>query len=109
MPQSAAHGQPVTGLGTAGPMADNGTRGAGMPRAQWPALQRGLLTRDLHQLRTAAGMTLHQVAAGLYISTSKVQRMENGTSRVSVPDLRALLELYGVTDPGRIAGMTELA
>jgi len=54
-------------------------------------------------------MTLQQVAAALSVSVSKVQRMETGVSRVSVPGLRALLEVYGVTDPGRLGELTELA
>ncbi len=78
-----------------------------MPSAQWPAVQSRLLTRELRQMRRAAGMTLQQVAAALYLSVSKIQRMERG-ARVSVPELRALLEVYGITDPGKAGEMTGL-
>ncbi len=78
-----------------------------MPSARWPAVQGRILTRELRQMRRAAGMTLQQVAAALYLSVSKIQRMERG-ARVSVPELRALLEVYGVTDPARAGEMTRL-
>jgi transcriptional regulator with XRE-family HTH domain len=76
---------------------------------QGPTVQRRLLIRELRLLRGSAGLTLDQVAAGLFWSLSKIRRIENGMVGVSTTDLRALLELYGVTGTDRIAEIARLA
>lgn len=52
--------------------------------------------------RARAGFTQLEVATALEWSLTKVQRIENGDVRVSMPDLLALLSVYAVTDPDEI-------
>lgn len=56
------------------------------------------LRTELKQRRIAAELTQRDVANQLYISPSKVIRIESGQVSVSVNDLRALLALYEVRD-----------
>ncbi|SEF26572.1 Helix-turn-helix domain-containing protein [Amycolatopsis pretoriensis] len=72
------------------------------------AQQRRLRTR-LRQARTHAGLTQRSVAEQLDWSTSKVIRIETGAVGVSTTDLRALLQLYGITEPDRVAELVEVA
>ncbi|WP_369258963.1 helix-turn-helix domain-containing protein [Streptomyces sp. R35] len=64
---------------------------------------------ELTRLRTAAGLNQTQAAKVLTASTTKVAKMEGGWVPVRDPDIRALCELYGVHDLGRIGGLLELA
>ncbi|MFC9971289.1 helix-turn-helix domain-containing protein [Spirillospora sp. NPDC127200] len=52
---------------------------------------------ELRKAREAAGLTQEQVAKDLEWSLSKVIRIEGGTVRVAVTDVKILLQLYGVT------------
>lgn len=80
-------------------MAREGGRMGQKPR---PTARRIELGYELRQLRERAGKTLEEVAEsgavnGLYFA--KLQRVETGLQDLrSAGDLRALLELYGVTD-----------
>ncbi|MGW0834346.1 helix-turn-helix domain-containing protein [Streptomyces prunicolor] len=67
------------------------------------------LGAELLQLRTTAGLTQPQAAKALSASTAKVAKLEGGWVPVRDPDIRALCELYGVRDLGRIGGLLELA
>lgn len=67
------------------------------------------LSRRLRELREAIGYTQAQVGQELDWSTSKVLRIEAGTSRVQVTDLRALLTHYQVSDPTVVDELVELA
>jgi transcriptional regulator with XRE-family HTH domain len=72
------------------------------------ALRRQLLA-ELRQLRPPEIVTQRQVADALDWSPSKVTRIENGSVSISVTDLRALLALYGVTEPSIVDGLVDLA
>jgi transcriptional regulator with XRE-family HTH domain len=67
------------------------------------------LGAELLQLRTTAGLTQPQAAKALSASTAKVAKLEGGWVPVRDPDIRALCELYGVRDLGKIGGLLELA
>ena len=69
-----------------------------MERGRFAALRRRLTTQ-LKRLRRKAELTQRQVAQALDWSPSKIIRIEQGTVRIRVTDLQALLNLYGVTDP----------
>jgi transcriptional regulator with XRE-family HTH domain len=74
-----------------------------------PVLPRRRLRAELKKARQHSGLTQEQVASQLYWSESKVIRIEGGTSGVSVTDVKALLDLYGVTDPGQVNLLVKLA
>lgn len=70
-----------------------------MPVNNNPTIRQRRLARRLRDLRTAAGLTHTDVAKALGSVESKVGRIENAQSGVRLPDLRALMDAYGVTDP----------
>ena len=74
-----------------------------------PVLPRRRLRAELKRARQHSGLTQEEVASRLYWSESKVIRIENGASGVSVTDVKALLDLYGVTDPGQANLLLKLA
>src|SRR5689334_4717666 len=78
-----------------------------MTFAQDPALHRRL-AKELRRYRAEAGLTQKDVADAMDWSPSKVVRIESGGFNVSTSDLRALLNQYGVQDPGTVAELTEL-
>ncbi|WP_329055647.1 helix-turn-helix domain-containing protein [Amycolatopsis sp. NBC_01488] len=80
-----------------------------MATEQNPLAQQRRLRGELRQARAHAGLTQRSVAEQLDWSTSKVIRIETGAVGVSTTDLRALLQLYGVIDPGRVAELVEVA
>ncbi|MEV1286954.1 helix-turn-helix transcriptional regulator [Micromonospora sp. NPDC049679] len=67
-----------------------------------PAVARRRVRLALRSAREAGGLTRGQVAEALDWSISKVNRIEKGDVTVSTTDLRALLELCGVTDPEHV-------
>ena len=67
------------------------------------------LTAELRRLREQAALTQQSVAARLDWSPSKVIRIEKGDVRIQQTDLRALLDLYDVTDPDRVEELTAMA
>src|SRR5690349_9896931 len=72
------------------------------------ALRRQLLA-ELRLLRPSHVQTQRQVAEALDWSPSKVTRIESGAVSLSVTDLRALLDYYGVTDPALVERLVDLA
>lgn len=76
--------------------------------AESAALRRRL-TAELRRLRAQAKLTQRQVAESLDWSPSKVIRLEQGTVRIGVTDLQALLNLYEVTEPAAVAELTRMA
>ena len=74
-----------------------------------PSRQRRRLRVELRRARDAAGLTQRQAAERLEWSLSKLIRIEAGTVGVSVTDLRAILQLYGVTDQTLTGNLTEAA
>jgi transcriptional regulator with XRE-family HTH domain len=65
-----------------------------------PAVARRRLGAELRRLRDEAGLLIEQVADELECSTSKISRLENGKGIPKVRDVRDMLALYGVQDPG---------
>lgn len=74
-----------------------------------PAAMRRRLRVELRRLRTDAGKTQRDVAKALYWSPSKVIRIESGQVGITVTDLRALVDLYGIEDEALLADLTEMA
>lgn len=65
-----------------------------------PTVGKRQLARELQRGREAAGLTLDQVASELDWAKTKVHNYENGRwTRGNLTDLRALLGLYGITEP----------
>ncbi|MFJ8935943.1 helix-turn-helix domain-containing protein [Streptomyces sp. NPDC102365] len=64
---------------------------------------------ELLQLRMAANLTQTHAAKALTASTTKVAKMERGWVPMRDPDIRALCELYLVSDPGVVGRLLELA
>lgn len=72
-----------------------------MPDHGSPTVRRRRLAAELHRLREQVGLTGDQVAERLGWSPSKISRIENNRSGIKLPDLRRLLDLYGVEDQHR--------
>ncbi|MGV9561790.1 helix-turn-helix domain-containing protein [Streptomyces sp. NPDC003480] len=68
-----------------------------------PSLNRRRLRIELRKAREGAGLTQREAADALEWSLSKLIRLEAGTVSLSVTDLRALLQLYHVTDAELVA------
>jgi len=80
-----------------------------MATADDAILARRVLKQQLREARNAAGLTRDEAVSALDWSLSKLVRMETGDQGVSVTDLRAMMQLYGVTDKARIQELTMLA
>jgi transcriptional regulator with XRE-family HTH domain len=63
---------------------------------------------ELRNARGLSGLTQKEVASTLGWSPSKLIRIENGSVGVTIPDLKALLEEYGVRDRVRIDELVEM-
>lgn len=74
-----------------------------------PTIRRRRLGRTLRELRERAGMTGHEAGAAIERSGSWISRVEGGRVGLRGPDLRMLLDVYGLSDPGRRAELEELA
>jgi transcriptional regulator with XRE-family HTH domain len=74
--------------------------GRGNPE-QNPTLRGRRLAMELQRRREATGMSREEVSRQLEWSTSTVFRIETGRNRPQPGNVRALLELYGVTGPER--------
>jgi transcriptional regulator with XRE-family HTH domain len=70
-----------------------------MPINSSPTIRQRRLARRLRELRTAAGLTHADASEVLGSAESKIGRIENAQSGVRLPDLRALMDAYDVTDP----------
>jgi transcriptional regulator with XRE-family HTH domain len=62
-----------------------------------PTVRRRELGARLRELRTAAGLSVEDVAAQMEVSPAKVSRIETAARGVSIPDVRALCDVYQVT------------
>jgi transcriptional regulator with XRE-family HTH domain len=67
-----------------------------------PTGNRRRLRDALRQARREAAISQRQVARRLEWSPAKIARIEAGTVGLSVTDLKALAELYGISDQGLI-------
>lgn len=77
--------------------------------SQGPTIARRRLSLALRAARDGAGRTQEHVAEALDWSVSKMIRIENGKVKATVTDVRALLDLYGVTDKSQVAELIDLA
>jgi transcriptional regulator with XRE-family HTH domain len=71
-----------------------------------PAVARQRVRRALRKAREGTPWSQGEVAKKLGWSLSKMPRIEGGEVAVSPTDLRALLDVYGITDPQRIEQLT---
>lgn len=83
--------------------------GVAMTTAHGPVVGRRRLRSALRRARESAGLTQEQVSDRMDWSLSKLIRIEAGTVGVSTNDVRALLDLYGITEPDTVQDMLELA
>jgi transcriptional regulator with XRE-family HTH domain len=74
-----------------------------------PVVQQRKLLSELRQAREVLKLTQDSVAEALDWSTSKVIRIEQGKSGISITDLKALLLHYGITEPERVDELVDLA
>lgn len=74
-----------------------------------PSLRAQLLGKLLREFRENAGLTLHAAGTQIQRDPTNMSRMESGTVPARTPDLHALLELYGITNPELVAALDELA
>jgi transcriptional regulator with XRE-family HTH domain len=84
-------------------------REVSVSRAVNPIAQQRYLRGELRRARSEAGATQQEVANAMDWSLSKVIRLETGAVKVSVVDLRALLQHYGVSDAAKIDELVEIA
>lgn len=80
-----------------------------MPINQNPTIRQRWLARQLRELRSTAGLTHADAARALGSAESKIGRIENAQSGIRLPDLRALLDAYNVTDAQLRSEMEDLA
>ncbi|MGI5245465.1 helix-turn-helix domain-containing protein [Dactylosporangium sp. CA-139066] len=74
-----------------------------------PTARRLRLGMELQRLREAAGVDRNEAAKAIDTSYSTISRIETGKTGIRLSDLRALLDLYGVTDQGYRQGLEELS
>jgi transcriptional regulator with XRE-family HTH domain len=75
-----------------------------------PTVRRRRIAGELRRLRDAAGLTHEEVAAELGWHRSKLGRIEGAQFvRLSLTDLRALLDLYGVRDKAERDALEKMA
>ncbi len=68
-----------------------------------PTVRGRRLMRELTRLRQAQGLSLDVAAQRLGFSKSKLYRIENGRSRITLDDLDDMLDLYSARSPQREA------
>jgi ribosome-binding protein aMBF1 (putative translation factor) len=87
------------------PCGPEGPAGARTPPPgdRGAALGRRRIRVAVRSARNARGLTQQEAAAELDWSLSKLARIENGQVRVTLTDLRALLDLYQVSPEEAVA------
>jgi transcriptional regulator with XRE-family HTH domain len=63
----------------------------------------------LRELRNGLDLTVEDVAGRLLCSATKISRLETGTRRASLRDVRDLCQIYGVTDQAQADELMSLA
>jgi len=74
-----------------------------------PTVRHRRLLQELRQLRIAVGLKQEEVADHLNWSTSRMTKVEGGTLRISVNDVRAMLQLYGLREGTKYDALVQLA
>jgi transcriptional regulator with XRE-family HTH domain len=86
------------------------TVGADMPeRGVDPSVYRRRLRNILRRTRESRGITQSAAAKAMTWSVSKLIRIETGAVTISVNDLKALLEYYGITESEKVADLIDMA
>ncbi|GAA1911457.1 helix-turn-helix transcriptional regulator [Streptomyces sodiiphilus] len=80
-----------------------------MPSGGKPTARSRRLGSTLRQLRLSAGLDQEQAAQAVDCSTAKISRIESGTVKARLGDLRILLDLYEVADQDRRDRLERLA
>jgi transcriptional regulator with XRE-family HTH domain len=75
-------------------------RGGRMTASIGPTVRRRRLGTELRRLREAHSIKLEEVAEKLGLATSTLSRIETGKAPTRTAYLSAMLDLYGVHDPG---------
>ncbi|MFD1148669.1 helix-turn-helix domain-containing protein [Saccharothrix hoggarensis] len=78
-------------------------------RGRNPVTQQRQLRAELRAAREAAKLRQKDAADRLEWSLSKLIRIETGAVGISLTDLRALLQLYGVTDESTVEQLVDMA
>jgi transcriptional regulator with XRE-family HTH domain len=74
-----------------------------------PGVHRRRLRSILRQLRESSGKTQAAIAREMSWSVSKLIRIESGSVSISVNDLKALVNSYGITDGEKVEELVTLA
>lgn len=74
-----------------------------------PSLRRRRLAAELRRLRDQSGLSISDVAEKLGWQISRISRIETRQLGITAPDLRKLLDVYGVEDGAYREGLAELA
>lgn len=74
-----------------------------------PSLRRRRLAAELRWLRDQSGLSIAEVAEKLGWQASRISRIETRQLGITGPDLRKLLDIYGMQDQAYRARLTELA
>jgi transcriptional regulator with XRE-family HTH domain len=74
-----------------------------------PTVRRRRLGSELRLLRESHSIELEEVADRVGLAPSKLSRIETGKAPTQTNCLNALLELYGVYDPGQRRALLEMA
>jgi transcriptional regulator with XRE-family HTH domain len=74
-----------------------------------PTVYRLQLGRELRRLREAAGRTREDAAAELECGVSKISKTETGKATLRPAEVRALLDLYSVTDRDAVLQLAQYA
>jgi uncharacterized protein DUF5753/helix-turn-helix protein len=80
-----------------------------MPDQVGQAVARERLRSRLVELRRMSGLTPDAVTSRTHWSLSKLNRIETGAVTIQPLDAQALLQIYGINDPGEVAALTDLA
>jgi transcriptional regulator with XRE-family HTH domain len=80
-----------------------------MTAVHGPVVGRRRLRTALRKRREGAHLTQEQVAHAMDWSLSKLIRIEAGVVSISTNDVKALLQLYNVTDPIEVSDLVEMA
>lgn len=77
-----------------------------------PSLRRRRLAAELRSLRAESGLSISDVAQKLGWQVSRISRIETRQLGITAPDLRKLLDVYGIQDEAyraRLAGLARRA
>jgi transcriptional regulator with XRE-family HTH domain len=74
-----------------------------------PTVRRRRLGSELRKLREAHSIKLEEVAERLGVAASTLSRIETGKAPTKSVYLAAMLEMYGVTDPGQRQVLVDMA